>query len=396
MNDEQGAKSSEDLVLSMPKDPLAYKQTVTVLTTPFKFWSYTTSGITLVVLLWSFLGRVPQSISATGVLTIPYKVVTVNQPQAGIFESIKIKPGVVVSKGDVVATLNNISDQEAVDEAKDKYKSSISKYQRTYQTELSNQVLSSQRQIADDLESISNIASSIYDQGVISKQQLENARQNYLSALQTLNSTLSTQEAAKYDVVQAKINLDSALTKLKNDSQFRSQYSGEVLTVYPQIGSLADSSVPFFSLLKNDKSNKQTLSVVTFLTAEESAQVSKGMSVRILPNNILPNTLGYLEGIVEFVSSVAATSEGASYIVGDSALSDQLTQNSRNIYTLITLSKDETSHDGYRWVNGSGPSKGDKQSEPRIGLGASVQITNKTVPPITIAIPATKRLFGIE
>ena len=396
MTDEQKVKSSEDLVLSMPKDPLAYKQTVTVLTTPFKFWSYTTSGITLVVLLWSFLGRVPQSIAATGVLTIPYKVVTVNQPQAGIFESIKIKPGVVVSKGDIVATLNNISDQEAVDEAKDKYESAISKFQRTYETELSNQVISSQRQIADDLGSISNIASLIFDQGAISKQQVENARQNHLSALQTLNSTLSTKEAAKYDVEQARISLESALITQKNNSQFRSQYSGEVVTVYPQVGSLADSSVPFFSLIKNDKTNNKSLSVVAFLTAEESAQVSKGMAVRILPNNILPNTLGYLEGVVEFVSSVAATSEGASYIVGNSALSDEMTKNSRNIYTLITLLKDETSHDGYKWVNGSGPPKGDKQSEPRIGLGASLQITNKTVPPITIAIPATKRFFGIE
>ena len=159
---------------------------------------------------------------------------------------------------------------------------------------------------------------------------------------------------------------------------------------------MSDPNVPFFSLIKNDKSINNSLSVVAFLTAEESAQVSKGMPVRILPSNILPNTLGYLEGVVELVSSVAATSEAASYIVGNTTLSDELTKNSRNIYTLITLLTDDDRHDGYKWVNGSGPPKGDKQSEPRIGLGASVQITNKTVPPITIAIPATKRLFGIE
>ena len=396
MDEKQKSQSSQDLVLSMPKDPLAYKQTVTVLTTPFKFWSYTTTGITFIVLLWSFFGRVPQNITTTGVLTIPYKVVTVNQPQAGIFESVKITPGTVISKGDVVATLHNISDQEAVEEAEDKFRSAVLKYKKTYQTDLSNQVVASQRQIADDLGSISEIASSIFKQGVISKQQVENSRQNYLSALQSLNSTLSSQEAAKFDVDQAKINLDSAITKQKNDSQFRSQYSGEVVTVYPQVGSLSDPNVPFFSLIKNDKSKNNSLSVVAFLTAEESAQVSKGMPVRILPSNILPNTLGYLEGVVELVSSVAATSEAASYIVGNTTLSDELTKNSRNIYTLITLLTDDDRHDRYKWVNGSGPPKGDKQSEPRIGLGASVQITNKTVPPITIAIPATKRLFCIE
>ena len=396
MDEKQKSQSSQDLVLSMPKDPLAYKQTVTVLTTPFKFWSYTTTGITFIVLLWSFFGRVPQNITTTGVLTIPYKVVTVNQPQTGIFESVKITPGTVISKGDVVATLHNISDQEAVEEAEDKFRSAVLKYKKTYQTDLSKQVVASQWQIADDLGSISEIASSIFKQGVISKQQVENSRQNYLSALQSLNSTLSSQEAGKFDVDQAKINLDSAITKQKNDSQFRSQYSGEVVTVYPQVGSLSDPNVPFFSLIKNDKSKNNSLSVVAFLTAEESAQVSKGMPVRILPSNILPNTLGYLEGVVELVSSVAATSEAASYIVGNTTLSDELTKNSRNIYTLITLLTDDDRHDGYKWVNGSGPPKGDKQSEPRIGLGASVQITNKTVPPITIAIPATKRLFGIE
>ena len=392
----QDADSDNHLVLSMPKDPLAYKQTVTVLTTPFRFWSYTTSGITLIVILWSFLGRIPQNITATGVLTVPYKVVTVNQPQSGIFDSIKIQPGDIVSRGEVIATLENLSDKEAVEEAKDKLNSSLKKYQKTYETDLSNQVLVSQRKIASDLGSISNIALSIYDQGVISKQQVENARQNYLSALQALNSTLSTKEAGKFDVNQARINLKSALDKQRNNANFRSQYSGEVVTVYPQMGSVSDSSVPFFSLIKSDTSKKKLLSVVAFLTAEESAQVSQGMPVRILPSNILPNTLGYLEGTVELVSSVASSAEAASYAVGNTTLADELTKDSRNIYILISLSKDKNSHDGYKWVNGSGPPEGDKQSEPRIGLGASVQITNKTVPPITIAMPATKRLFGIE
>lgn len=393
MANNENKPGEDDLVLSMPKDPLAYKQTVTVLTTPFKYWSYTAFGITLVVLIWSFLGRIPQNIDADGVLTIPYKVVTINQPETGVFEAIKIKTGDIVSKGDVIAKLNNSSDQEAVDDAKNKYESSLAKYNKTYKTDLSNQVIATQRVISNDLGSISAVASSIYEKGVISKQQVENARQNHLSALQSLNSTLSAQEAGKYDVDQARINLRAAIAKQQNDSRFRTQYTGEVVTVYPQVGSVADSSAPFFSLNKIDKSSNKSLSVVAFLTAEESAQVSKGMPVRILPNNILPNTLGYLEGTVEFISSVASTSEGASYIVGNSALSDDMTKDSRNIYTLISLSKDS---EGYKWVNGSGPPKGDEQSEPRIGLGASVLITNKTVPPITIAIPATKKFFGIE
>ena len=396
MANNRNSQAEDDLVLSMPKDPLAYKQTVTVLTTPFKYWSYTAFGITLVVLIWAFLGRIPQNIDAAGVLTIPYKVVTINQPETGVFEAIKIKTGDIVSKGDVVAKLNNLSDQEAVDDARNKYESSLTKYNKTYGTDLSNQVIDSQRVISNDLGSISTVASSIYEKGVISKQQVENARQNHLSALQTLNSTLSAQEAGKYDVDQARINLRAAIAKQQNDSRFRTQYTGEVVTVYPQVGSVSESSAPFFSLIKSDKSSNKSLSVVAFLTAEESAQVAKGMPVRILPNNILPNTLGYLEGTVEFVSSVASTSEGASYIVGNSALSDDMTKNSRNIYTLISLSKDSESHEGYKWVNGSGPPKGDEQSEPRIGLGASVLITNKTVPPITIAIPATKKFFGIE
>ena len=93
MADKQNNNTNDDLILSMPRDPLAYKQTVTVLTTPFKFWSYTASGITLVVLLWSFLGRIPQNITSTGLLTIPYKVVTINQPQTGIFAKILIETG---------------------------------------------------------------------------------------------------------------------------------------------------------------------------------------------------------------------------------------------------------------------------------------------------------------
>ena len=292
--------------------------------------------------------------------------------------------------------MNNLDDQAAVTEAQSKYQSNLSKYQKIYQTDLATQVIDHQREISKDLESISSIASEIFKQGVISKQQVENARQNYLTALQTLNSTLSTQQSGKFDLDQSKIDLDAAIDKLNNDSKIQSQFGGEIITVYPQEGSVADNSVAFYSLLKAADASDKRLYVVSFLTSTESAQVSKGMAVRILPDNILPNTLGYLEGTVEYVSSVASTSESASYIVGDSALSDELTQNSNNIYTLISLNQDSNSPDGYKWVNGSGPLKGDKQSEPRVGLGASVQITNKTVPPITIAIPATKRLFGIE
>ena len=64
-------------------DPLRYRQTLEIVTTPIKFWVILSLASAFGILIWSFLARIPQKTISTGVFANPFEIFTLNE-QEGI------------------------------------------------------------------------------------------------------------------------------------------------------------------------------------------------------------------------------------------------------------------------------------------------------------------------
>ena len=383
------------------KDPLRYQETVSVVTTSIGSWVYILSVASFGLLIWAFFARIPQTVSGGGILSIPYKIVGVPQPQSGgQITSIDIKPNMMIKPGDTVALVNYPSLANAVLIARQTLQAAELTYTTTFNTATANNLLQQQLELVKTNQSFLKEAQQVFAKGAISRSTVDQAQQNATNALQTYNSTLSSIQQGKSNVTKAKINLRSALLTQRQQSVIKNQIYGKVIDVYPRTGNQTNSSNLFYSVLRTSEngktSKKEDLKVLGFLDPSNAAIVSIGMPVRVLPSNVLPNTVGYISGKVTYMSELPTTTNQASYLFGDSTDATNMTSNNRSMRIEISLDKDESSPTGYKWISGSGPRQTDRDLFPKLGLVASFEIINKNVPPITIAIPALKQFFGIN
>jgi HlyD family secretion protein len=382
------------------KDPLRYQETVSVVTTSISSWVIILSVGSFGLLIWACFAKIPQTVSGSGILSIPYKIVGVPQPQSGgLISEIRIRPNMIIKKGDTVATVNYSSLANAVVIAQQSLKAAQLTYATTFQTVTANNLLKQQMELVKTNQSFLQQAQQVFEKGAISRSTVDQAQQNATNALQTYNSTLSSIQQGLSNVTKAQINLKSALLTQQQQSIVTNQINGKVIDVYPRTGNQTNSSNLFYTVLRannnTSESGKEDLKVLGFLDPSDAAIVSIGMPVRVLPSNILPNTVGYISGRVTYMSQLPTTTNQASYLFGDSTDATNMTTNNRSMRIEIALDKDATSATGYKWISGSGPRQTDKTLFPKLGLVASFEIINKNVPPITIAIPALKQFFGI-
>lgn len=78
-----------------------------------------TGSLFLAGALWSVFGRLPLNVTGQGVLIVPRRVVQFQAPSQGQVLEIKVKPGDIVKKGDVIATLAQPSLDQELQQQKD-------------------------------------------------------------------------------------------------------------------------------------------------------------------------------------------------------------------------------------------------------------------------------------
>src|SRR5256885_16849027 len=58
-------------------------------------------ALTIVFVVWSVVGRLPTSVTGRGILIHPFQIVDCRATEAGRLESLNVKPGDAVKKGDL-------------------------------------------------------------------------------------------------------------------------------------------------------------------------------------------------------------------------------------------------------------------------------------------------------
>jgi HlyD family secretion protein len=173
--------------------------------------------------------------------------------------------------------------------------------------------------------------------------------------------------------------------QLQQTGSVVSPYAGRVMEVLVDEGQLLAPGTKIATVELADS----TLGAVIFVPGA-GRRPEPGMIARILPSNVHWEESGFLEGEITYVSQTPVSMAGAMRYVKNEELAQALLAGGNPYAVEVRFHRDPTTASGYRWTSGSGP-----DLQVTSGMLASAQIDVARQRPISLVIPALRRLLGI-
>jgi len=396
------------------------------------------SSLILLALVWSVAGRVPTAVTAPGILTHPHRVLDLQTLGGGRIEMLRIKPGDVVQRGDVIARLDQVDLRKRLDEdraqllalqAQDRAQDSMEAERLQLQrreTQLQRIFVASQatylRKILADAETMEpllqrrlNGLRHLRTEGLVAdgsadliqaEQAVVESRARLTDAtarLKQLDLDLQQFEAREAIVRRENLGADTARRnqmreiesriavdelQLQRHSAIHTGYSGRIFEVFVADGQIVPSGTRLATVVLDASGNE--LMSVSYFTVRDGKKIQPGMRVLVTPDPVERHRFGGITGFVKSVSSLPVTPEGSRGLVGNASVVETLMQGGPRIEVVAELHRDAASADGYRWSSSRGPSL-----EVGPGTTTTVRVTVETRAPISYVLPFLREITGI-
>jgi HlyD family secretion protein len=341
-------------------------------------------------------------------------------PGAGNVVAIKVTPGALVQKGDVLATLTQPAARQTLEHAKAtvvELKDEEARLARQFAAEAEAQNANLDRQrvalrgvieaakqrvayYSATLEAYADLSRSGYitkqrvQENVQGKQQAEQDIKRSESELAKLDGdALEQADRRRDELMKAQLRISEAERKaseveaqLSDTSSVLAPVAGRVTELKVSEGAVVAAGGPIASI----QSGEQGLELVLYVPPEHGKKVKPGMKVRIEPATVRKEEWGTLLGEVEQISDFPATAEGMRSILQNAELVRQFTQSGPPYAARVRLKTVQGRPGHYRWSSGEGP--------PILitaGTLASASVTVRETRPITLVIPLLKEMSGL-
>jgi len=217
--------------------------------------------------------------------------VDISPKVSGKIVSLPVKLGQKVNKGDVLFTIDQEDLANSVKTAQAQYESALaslaqSKDNKSDGATQAQSTLTQAQQTLEDAKRNAERMTTLFNQGAISQEEVENAKTKLVNAQASYNNALKTYESSKKNtsivvsessVKQAKVQLDNAMDQLKN-ATVTSPISGVVGAVNGAMGEMASSQSGVLTIVNTNPMKVK----VQFAEAEVSSlQVGGKVSVEI-------------------------------------------------------------------------------------------------------------------
>ncbi len=379
-------------------------------------------GLLAAAVAWSVFGSIPERVSGQGMLIRSGGVFEVVSQSGGRVTDLSVRVGDAITEGQVVARLSQQETVDQVQQARARVAELEAKHRQvtafaSRDVELQAVHLAQQRA---NLEQ--SIAAAETTLGAL-RQRMENEEQLVKQGLvtrQTLLATVQEHEqfrekvrAARSDLAQlrvqgeqlrAKAEADAQVSlfelsegrrelarlesELERNSQVTSPYTGRVLEVMTEQGSVVDRGVAILTVDLSGKAVKN-LEAVVYVPSVHGKKVKPGMEIQIAPSTVRKEEYGYLLGRVTYVSDFPATPQGMQRILKNPQLVTALSGEDAPYEVHADLLPDPGSLSRYRWSSSGGP-----PIRIQSGTLASANVVLERRRPIVMVIPQLRRHTG--
>ena len=389
-------------------------------------------------LVWSVRGKLPTSVTGRGVFVHPSNVVDCQTLGSGRLQSLNIRPGAVVRKGDLLGRIDQTDIRKRLDEdrsllavlqSQDKAKSNLQAEQMQLHgkqddsqrafLQLQKQSLTKNLQDAEKLapllqrrlESLNEmkkegfLAETSADLLTAQQSVLENESKvtdlharlqqidGQLKQLDTDTNTLvrdslesSTSRSNQIRDIMSRIALSEL--ELSRNGDVLSEHSGRILEVIATAGQVLTAGARIATLELDDET--QSLVAIAYFPIRDGKKIQPGMQVQITPDTVERQRYGGILGTVTAVSSQPITREGAMAVVGNAEVLQGLMPAGPYIAVTAQMQRSAQNFSGYAWSSSTGP-----QLSMSAGLTGSVRTTIEERAPITYVLPFLRSLSGI-
>jgi HlyD family secretion protein len=391
---------------------------------------------------WSIVGRLPTAVTARGILIHPRTMMTGQSVTSGRLETLNIKPGDVVHKGDVIGTLGNIDETEIrrrlqEDRAlllelqiQDRAKISLQQERTALQAnkaEVDNKFLATQQQtltrslaeaeafgptIQKRLDSLRRLQgegilptssgevvqleqSYLDNQTKIADlktrlQQLEGQSKQLDTDLAALNQeNLEATTARQNQIREVATRITLSEIQLEKNTRIQSDYSGRVVEVLATAGKVVAAGERIATIEVN--AAESDVVAIAYFPIGDGKKIKPGMTVQITPDTVERQRYGGILGVVSSVSALPVTRESSTVVLGNPDVVQDLMPNGPYIEVACILQRDPSTTSGYKWSSSAGP-----PVKMSAGLTGTVRATVEERAPITYVFPFLRSLSGVQ
>jgi HlyD family secretion protein len=224
--------------------------------------------------------------------------------------------------------------------------------------------------------------------------QAEAAIQGYAVQLATLareeveRSTRQKERLfAKQSAVDAAEDRLRLLEARQRITQVVSDWDGRVVEVKVDPGQVVRTGAPVVAI----EVAHQSLVMYAFAPAWGGKKLKPGMKVELTPALIQRAEYGYIVGTVRTVSPFALSEEGLHQLIPNRDIVGLLTSQGATFAIEVEMESDPATPSGYRWSTGRGP-----ELTIESGMFCQSRVITREQPPITLVLPALRKVFGVE
>ena len=392
------------------------------ITSPAGWLAISAIGIILfLIVLWGFLGRVPDKVSGSGILIRGGAVYDVAAANDGFVTQVLVKPGDEVTSGQIVATMSQseldlkikttelelkglqAQDADMTQRETKSDSAAIADYEKEGKA-LEDAEKSYRVQIQADQTEFDN-QSSLLQKGLTTPSTVNKARDNlYAVQLQMADTQVKESEIKTSEIKVAretqtarnerakeinKTSLDLQQYREQRDSGTKviCRYSGRVIEKLVERGSPVSSKDRIITVEAEDA----PMQAVIYVPGGEGKKVLEGQEIQVSPSTVKAEEYGFILGKVTSVSYFPSTPEGMKVVLRNEELVKELSSKGAPIEVTALLTKDSTTKSGYKWSSSQGPPTGIFS-----GTQATASIVVDRKPPVEFVIPKIKEILGIK
>lgn len=178
--------------------------------------------------------------------------------------------------------------------------------------------------------------------------------------------------------------------QVTDQSEILSPQAGCVLEITAQVGQFVNPGTRLGSIEVQGQDSKMV--GVTYFAVKDGKRIKPGMSIQITPDTVKRERFGGIVGQVTQVSIFPVTKEGASTLVGNPEVIENLMgEGGAMIEAISQLELNSSTFSGYKWSSSQGP---DLKMSTGTTTTARVKIEERA--PITFILPILREWSGIN
>lgn len=372
---------------------------------------------------WGVAGRIPESVAGMGILVKSGGVFEVIPSTGGRVVDVAVTVGDVVSEGQVVARMAQPDLVERAQAARaalaalrEEQRQQVAfagadaalqdRYLEQQRASLEQAIAAGEQSLRWLAERIAN-QEQLVQQGLVTRQtllatrqQADAAREKVADAQSQLAQLAARRHAARNDqserlragearVMEQELQLAELERQLRASTEVVAPYTGRILEVMTERGSMVAPGEPILSLDLTGKTVKD-LEAVVFVPSVHGKRIRPGMTIQVAPSTVKQEEFGLMVGKVTYVSDFPATAKGMRRVLKNEKLVGALSGQDAPYEVHADLELDPSTVSSYRWTSSKGP-----PLRIQSGTLASGTIEVSSRRPVEMVLPLLRKYTGL-